>query len=249
MLGSDRVLFDYVKDHLRKGRDLLTSLTQALEILSVIRSCLSAFPEIPQSSLYVKAFWNKIVGSYMIRDLLLATQKANMEDLNNLLETLLTLVDKKNHASLNELLNQGSKSATTKEKATGSSRTLKSHKKGQGTAGSIDEKVISNKKYQSLNNDNQKLARMRIGTQKFLEAFFAEIFVDPRKVFLAEILVFDTKSPLREAFMPRPRFTLERALSAPHDYLNCSCCFPGGTADSDETVCLTFLPIYILGAD
>ena len=42
--------------------------------------------------------------------------------------------------------------------------------------------------------------------------------------FLNEILVFDYKRPIMEAFIPRPRYKIERALSKPHDYLNCDCC-------------------------
>ncbi|KAI8965972.1 origin recognition complex subunit 3 N-terminus-domain-containing protein [Daldinia sp. FL1419] len=39
-----------------------------------------------------------------------------------------------------------------------------------------------------------------------------------------ELWFFDSKSPYRDVFIPRPRGIVERALSRPHDYLNCSCC-------------------------
>ncbi|KAF3056347.1 Origin recognition complex subunit 3 [Daldinia childiae] len=39
-----------------------------------------------------------------------------------------------------------------------------------------------------------------------------------------ELWFFDSKSPYRDVFIPRPRGVVERALSRPHDYLNCSCC-------------------------
>ncbi|KAI0972551.1 origin recognition complex subunit 3 N-terminus-domain-containing protein [Xylaria arbuscula] len=39
-----------------------------------------------------------------------------------------------------------------------------------------------------------------------------------------EIWLYDSKTPYRDVFIPRPRNVLERALSRPHDYLGCSCC-------------------------
>ncbi|KAL7629340.1 Origin recognition complex subunit 3 [Parahypoxylon ruwenzoriense] len=39
-----------------------------------------------------------------------------------------------------------------------------------------------------------------------------------------ELWFFDSKAPYRDVFIPRPRGVVERALSRPHDYLNCSCC-------------------------
>ncbi|KAI1383206.1 origin recognition complex subunit 3 N-terminus-domain-containing protein [Hypoxylon trugodes] len=39
-----------------------------------------------------------------------------------------------------------------------------------------------------------------------------------------ELWFFDSRVPYRDVFIPRPRGVVERALSRPHDYLNCSCC-------------------------
>ncbi|TGJ86931.1 hypothetical protein E0Z10_g1827 [Xylaria hypoxylon] len=39
-----------------------------------------------------------------------------------------------------------------------------------------------------------------------------------------EVWLYDSKTPYKEVFIPRPRNVLERALSRPHDYLGCSCC-------------------------
>ncbi|OTB08842.1 hypothetical protein M426DRAFT_316867 [Hypoxylon sp. CI-4A] len=39
-----------------------------------------------------------------------------------------------------------------------------------------------------------------------------------------ELWFYDSKAPYKDVFIPRPRGVVERALSRPHDYLNCSCC-------------------------
>lgn len=46
-------------------------------------------------------------------------------------------------------------------------------------------------------------------------------------VFLHEVWLYDSKAPYKDAFVPRPRIVVERALSRPHDYLSCSCCKSG----------------------
>ncbi|KAI2638157.1 origin recognition complex subunit 3 N-terminus-domain-containing protein [Xylaria nigripes] len=42
-----------------------------------------------------------------------------------------------------------------------------------------------------------------------------------------EAWLYDSKTPSRDVFIPRPRNALERALSRPHDYLGCNCCKTG----------------------
>ncbi|KAH6898953.1 origin recognition complex subunit 3 N-terminus-domain-containing protein [Thelonectria olida] len=44
--------------------------------------------------------------------------------------------------------------------------------------------------------------------------------------FLSESWLYDSRTPSRDVFVPRPRATLERSLTRPHDYLSCSCCKP-----------------------
>ena len=53
----------------------------------------------------------------------------------------------------------------------------------------------------------------------FISKIFQEKFIDPRALFLHEAFIYDGRMQLREAFQPRPRFAVERALSSPGDYL------------------------------
>ncbi|QSZ35080.1 hypothetical protein DSL72_007944 [Monilinia vaccinii-corymbosi] len=54
-------------------------------------------------------------------------------------------------------------------------------------------------------------------------------FVDLDKLqdqFLSEIWLYDHNHPYQDAFTPKPRFVIERALYSPHEYLSCACCDP-----------------------
>ncbi|KAK1757662.1 origin recognition complex subunit 3 N-terminus-domain-containing protein [Echria macrotheca] len=46
-------------------------------------------------------------------------------------------------------------------------------------------------------------------------------------LFLHEAWVYDSKTPYRDVFIPKPGVTFGRALSRPHDYLSCACCKKG----------------------
>ncbi|EFY89724.1 origin recognition complex subunit [Metarhizium acridum CQMa 102] len=48
------------------------------------------------------------------------------------------------------------------------------------------------------------------------------------EVLFAECWLYDSKSPSRQVFVPRPRAVFERSLARPHDYLGCSCCKTDG---------------------
>ncbi|KAF7558536.1 hypothetical protein G7046_g5623 [Stylonectria norvegica] len=46
----------------------------------------------------------------------------------------------------------------------------------------------------------------------------------PSSVLFSESWLYDSRTPSRDVFIPRPRAVLERSLTRPHDYLSCTCC-------------------------
>ncbi|KAL2256829.1 hypothetical protein VTK26DRAFT_1064 [Humicola hyalothermophila] len=61
-------------------------------------------------------------------------------------------------------------------------------------------------------------------------------------LFLHEAWVYDSRSPHRDVFAPRPGATFARALSRPHDYLACACCAGarGGLAPTLPTTAILY---------
>lgn len=55
-----------------------------------------------------------------------------------------------------------------------------------------------------------------------LETFLAAALINPQDLLLHEVFVFDMRNPLKDSFAPRARFSIERALSNPFDYLSSS---------------------------
>lgn len=61
----------------------------------------------------------------------------------------------------------------------------------------------------------------------------AEISCQPANAILFhELWMYESASPHKDVFIPRPGVVFERALAKPHDYLACACC---GTADGNAS--------------
>lgn len=78
-----------------------------------------------------------------------------------------------------------------------------------------------------LSHDSSKLSEHDVEftalVDRFIELlqdYFTVIF--PYNTFMHEIWLYDHRSPYRDVFTPRPRFVIERALSAPHEYIDTS---------------------------
>ncbi|KAI0859573.1 origin recognition complex subunit 3 N-terminus-domain-containing protein [Xylaria cubensis] len=64
---------------------------------------------------------------------------------------------------------------------------------------------------------------------RFIEHLKAAVCIDGAcDMPFNEVWLYDSKTPCKDVFIPRPRTVLERALSRPHDYLGCSCCKTDG---------------------
>ena len=67
----------------------------------------------------------------------------------------------------------------------------------------------------------------------------------PQDLFMNEIWFYDSTSPYRDVFTPRPRAAVERALSLPHNYLNCECCDSVEALSSTQPVTAILYQMYL----
>ena len=224
LLESDRALFDHILRHLKIGKNLLSSVAKATRVLFVARNCFSNLPRASQMTFYIKAMSNKLKESHFIRDLSLSLYKATSDILCKVMESLLPLLDCQDSNKVENILKQVRKAEAENSNSSiplGSARSL-----GPGALMSTKARKLH------LSNQNTTYLNLLEEFKQFIETYLDQNLIDPHGLFLTEILIYDLKSPQREAFMPRPRFALERALSAPYDYLNCDCC---SAADDIDT--------------
>ncbi|KAG6088421.1 hypothetical protein E4U15_006096 [Claviceps sp. LM218 group G6] len=82
----------------------------------------------------------------------------------------------------------------------------------------------------TLRDEDKKLTELVDDVVSLLSTHFhAHTDSDSPVVLFSECWLYESKSPARDVFVPRPRNAFERSLTRPHDYLNCACCKP----DSD----------------
>ena len=89
----------------------------------------------------------------------------------------------------------------------------------------IAQKVQLSRDSAALRDQDKQLTDIVDDITKALSAHFAD--TKPSQVLFSECWLYQSRSPSREVFVPRPRAAFERSLGRPHDYLGCSCC--GGT--------------------
>ena len=88
----------------------------------------------------------------------------------------------------------------------------------------IAQKVSLSKNTSALSAQDSAYTKIVDRIHTVLCDYFETSLINPQDLFLNEILIFDSKSPHREVFTPKPQYAVERALSSPHDYLGCDCC-------------------------
>lgn len=103
----------------------------------------------------------------------------------------------------------------------------------------VAQKVELSKQKATLSKRDQAYTALVRRMSDTLEAYFNTALTDPKMLLFHELVIYDLRSPYRETFTPRPRHAIERALAAPHDYLDCECCAPDakkGDGGTDATI-------------
>jgi origin recognition complex subunit 3 len=90
------------------------------------------------------------------------------------------------------------------------------HSRGARTT-VIAQKIHLSSEQATLSKQDIQYTRLIDRLSVILEKFFT--FEDPQNMFLNESWLYDFITPHKEVFAPRPRFAVEQALSAPHEYL------------------------------
>lgn len=97
------------------------------------------------------------------------------------------------------------------------------HSKGVRTT-VIAQRVQLSYEKSTLSEQDKEFTALVDQLSQILSDYFT--IDSPQDIFLNEVWLFNSTTPYRDYFTPRPRAVIERALSAPYDYLNCECCEP-----------------------
>ncbi|KAL9088735.1 MAG: hypothetical protein Q9165_006044 [Trypethelium subeluteriae] len=226
-LDSDQQFLQSIHHALRSGTNKMRGIIVALKLVRHLRAVFQQQPEITFSSLYIKATAGDLNQSPVIRELLLLVKKVASDKLPEILSYLrssdqvrITKAAEQMHKRLDELI-AGNQDAAEPLRSEHDIR----HETLRTTI--VAQKVELSKKKSSLTKQESEYSEIVQDLHRVLSQYFDVMLIDPKAVFMHEIFMYDIKSPYRDSSTPRPRLVIERALSAPHDYLNCRCCQVG----------------------
>lgn len=233
LLTSDQYLIKFVGDGLQQSNQKLSSAVSAVRLLERLGRCISDLSPVPFSDLYVRAMAGELRQSTTMREFLLQAKKASTEVLLQLLDEIIGMADdaglesKSFEAKRHSLADLLAKSAETggpsQSKRTRLSQTLRTTV--------VSQRVEFGQQDSLLSPCQTARAQIANDVVAHLEDYFSKTLINPRDLFLHEVLIYDLKSPYRDAFTPDPRFAIERALAAPRDYLGCTCCAGTGKTE------------------
>ncbi|KAK6540929.1 hypothetical protein TWF694_008313 [Orbilia ellipsospora] len=223
LLNSATSLKTAVLSAARECKRYSSGLTEAINLFRKLQSIVSPkhASEIPTYELYSRILWGEFTTRPAFRDAILTTKKTSSEKFLLLLTTLAELPS--------ELSSSLAEAAAKVE-------TLQSEKSKKG--GLITEFALPESHRTTVKSGRVRLDELKSGmtsqdteynkivttTVQTLEKYFKDRFKSYTNLFLHEIFFYDLKSPHSQVFAPKPRPSIERALSRPGDYLGCECC-------------------------
>ena len=236
LLDSDHDLFDFAKEQVKNSADALRNIISACECLSLLRRCILTLPNIPLSSLYIKAMSNQLAGSPTVREFLLAFKKSSSDLFLQIINTLIEIWGGESSAPEKILTIRAEVEELISAHSHPNVPLRSQHDIRNDTLRTtvIAQKVELHKQKASLSEEDQKYSDLLVRFHDQLSAYFESALIDPKELFGHEILLYDIKSPQRAVFSTKARFVLERALSIPHDYLACECCPAAAGARGDD---------------
>lgn len=222
LLENDQALYHEIMAGIQISQESLSALSNAAQVLSSIRNVLQMSPTVRLSSIWTRAASGEIHGSPIFRETMLYIKRIPSDRLVQLLVAL------KEHegeffTSIDSLQEDLDKMINSYD-STVPLRTQHDVRNDSLRTTVVAQKVLLNKHKAALSEQDKAYSDLVGRFHDGLETYFASFFIDPRTLFLTELLMYDLKSPHTEVFQPRPRFSVERALASPHDYLNCDCC-------------------------
>ena len=208
---------------IQNGREALQAIPKAINVLFRIQSNLTLKSKVPWSEMYIQAMCNQLTGSAAFDEMMVSVKKLPSHSMKALLDELAgmpaTLAF--NMVELVKELEQVTNSLEDPRIPLRSAYDVH-HETLRTTV--VAQKVSLSKNTSTLSAQDGAYTKIVDRIHTNLRSYFDSSLVNPQDLFLNEILIFDSKSPHREVFAPKPRYAVERALSSPHDYLGCDCC-------------------------
>ncbi|CAK4033407.1 Origin recognition complex subunit 3 [Lecanosticta acicola] len=237
LLDSNSSLFEFALESVKYGRQVIADSIAATDVVRTIQQSLPGTQVSAKSSLYIQAMSGKLASSPMVRSLLLALRKAPSNVAVEVMRTVSRLdISDQAKKTLAETVRALEDLIAAQEDSTKPLRSEDDVKNSTLRTTVIAQKVELSKQKSTLSKQDAAYTSIVRRFSDLVEGNLLAKLIGAQDLVLNEIFVYDLKSPYREVFMPRPRHAVERALAAPHDYLDCDCCGPEQGGEDKATL-------------
>lgn len=242
LLSSDKFLFEVIEELIVTVQDALSSLSIAAMVLTRIHESLGMTAKVRLSTVWTRAASGELLDSPLLREAMLSIKKTPSDKLARLIDSLISLTTEDVGTEAEEMdipielqaLQRELKTLIEDNAGSGPLRSQDDVRNESVRTTVVAQKVLLSKHKAALSEQDKAYSKIVARFYQQLESYFRFALIDPKTLFLYEVLVYDLKSPHTEVFQPRPRLAIERALATPHDYLGCECC--GNTQDRENAL-------------
>lgn len=227
-------------EKIRASQDRITWSLGAIKVIQVIRNHIPSRLPFTYSILYAKILAGDPDMAATLRELLVLTRKSSSDVLFSLLSSITDIITGLNpgdkevcpnkFVELRDQLDLLIKDAPTDAAPLRSAHDLRNETLRTTI---VSKKIEMSKRKSQLSKQEGTYSEILSTSTALIETYFESAIAPMSDIYLHEILFYDLKLPHRDVFNPRPTTTVERALSAPHDYLSCTCC-------SEAKVCVAW---------
>ncbi|KAE9971384.1 hypothetical protein EG328_003140 [Venturia inaequalis] len=234
LLDTDSALFEFTVDTLAETQSSLSSMGTAVLVVTECQSHISTTSASPPSELFIKALAGQLADSPMVRELLLNIKRTSSDVLQNILSTILPYLSELNASIIQSL--QGNLDTLLNTDG-GTDQPLRSeHDLRNDTVRTtvVAQKVQLSRHKSHISEKDAAYSKLIFEFHAWLTSYLEETLIDPETLTFHELVLYEPRVPHRAAFTPKTRFSIERALFAPHDYLNCECCAQAGDEQDGE---------------
>jgi origin recognition complex subunit 3 len=232
LLEDDKALLEEIEKSLEARGSSVTRLLRAMALLS------SSSPDpIDKIELYMTTFQGGVAESDLVKGILDSIKRMTPDDLAAFIKGLTNCIGSgtpeldlvgwadEEDEFLEDIGDIHSKVSALAEHSVKTGKPIRSsyaiHSKGLRTTIIAQKVQLSYQKSTLTEQDKEFTALVDRLTSSLVEYFS---LTNPQDLFLNEAWLYDSTSPYKSVFTPRPRAAVELALSAPYHYLSCECC-------------------------
>ncbi|PGH33633.1 origin recognition complex subunit 3 [[Emmonsia] crescens] len=216
LLEDDEFLAQHAKANLRSGQEKVSSMLHSIESLVTVLRFLK-IPKTPMfSELIIQALAGELLSSKIVEDVLAAIKKSPSNTIESLLGALpVRMGELDAFRELQETLQSLLRNKRSPEPLR--SEYDECHSTHKTTV--VGQRVKLTKGKAKLSKQDIEYTTFVNDLSAAFRDYFSSNLTSPQDLFMHEAFLYDLRTPIKDAFTPRPRFTIERALSAPFDYL------------------------------